>query len=46
MTATVTAIPNKKVLSADPLKENGLPEAAMLDVILPRVKTAREGLNY
>ena len=45
MTATVTAIPNKKVLSADPLKENGLPEAAMLDVILPRVKTAREGVE-
>ena len=45
MTATVTAIPNKKVLSTDPLKENGLPEAAMLDVILPRVKTAREGVE-
>ena len=45
MTATVTAIPNKKVLSMDPLKENGLPEAAMLDVILPRVKTAREGVE-
>ena len=45
MTATVTAIPNKKVLSKDPLKENGLPEAAMLDVILPRVKTAREGVE-
>ena len=45
MTATVTAIPNKKVLEKDPLKENGLPEAAMLDVILPRVKTAREGVE-
>ena len=45
MTATVTAIPNKKVLATDPLKENGLPEAAMLDVILPRVKTAREGVE-
>ena len=45
MTATVTAIPNKKVLTTDPLKENGLPEAAMLDVILPRVKTAREGVE-
>ena len=46
MTATVTAIPNKKVLTTDPLKENGLPEAAMLDVILPRVKTAREGVEF
>ncbi len=33
MTATVTAIPNKKVLDSDPLKADGLPEAAMLDVI-------------
>ena len=45
MTATVTAIPNKKVLTTDPLKADGLPEAAMLDVILPRVKTAREGVE-
>ena len=45
MTATVTAIPNKKVLITDPLKADGLPEAAMLDVILPRVKTAREGVE-
>ena len=45
MTSTVTAIPNKKVLAKDPLKENGLPEAAMLDVILPRAKTAREAIE-
>jgi len=45
MTATVTAIPNKKVLAKDPLKEDGLPEAAMLDVILPRAKTAREAIE-
>ena len=45
MTATVTAIPNKKVLTTDPLKADGLPESAMLDVILPRVKTAREGVE-
>ena len=45
MIATVTAIPNKKVLTTDPLKADGLPEAAMLDVILPRVKTAREGVE-
>ena len=45
MTATVTAIPNKKVLTTDPLKADGLPEAAMLDVILPRIKTAREGVE-
>ena len=46
MTATVTAIPNKKVLKTDPLTENGIPEAAMLDVVLPRVKSAREGVEF
>ena len=45
MTATVTAIPNKKVLKTDPLTENGIPVAAMLDVVLPRVKSAREGVE-
>ena len=45
MTSTVTAIPNKKVLKTDPLTENGIPEAAMLDVVLPRVKSAREGIE-
>ena len=46
MTATVTAIPNKKVLKTDPLTENGIPEAAMLDVVLPRVQSAREGVEF
>ncbi len=45
MTSTVTAIPNKKVLAKDPLKADGLPEAAMLDVILPRAKSAREAIE-
>ena len=45
MTATVSASPNKQVLATDPLKADGLPEVAMLDVILPRVKTAREGVE-
>ena len=42
MTATVSATPNDKVLKADPLVENGLAEAAMVDLALPRSKTARE----
>ena len=46
MTSTVTAIPNKKVLKTDPLTENGIPEVAMLDVVLPRVKSAREGVEF
>ena len=45
MSSTVTAIPNKKVLEKDPLKADGLAEAAMLDVILPRAKTAREAIE-
>ena len=45
MTSTVTAIPNKKVLKTDPLTEKGIPESAMLDVVLPRVKSAREGIE-
>ena len=42
MTATVSATPNDKVLKQDPLVENGLAEAAMVDLALPRAKTARE----
>ncbi len=36
----------QKVLKTDPLTENGIPEAAMLDVVLPRVKSAREGVEF
>ena len=35
MTSTVTAIPNKKSLEDRPIDRNGIPEAAMLDVVLP-----------
>lgn len=42
MTATVSATPNDRVLKADPLVEDGLAEAAMVDLALPRSKTARE----
>ena len=33
-------------MKTDPLTENGIPEAAMLDVVLPRVKSAREGVEF
>lgn len=46
MTGTVTAIPNEKILSVDPLVKDGLAEAILIDLILPRVKTAREGIEY
>ncbi|HEM5414148.1 TPA: C69 family dipeptidase [Streptococcus suis] len=46
MTATVTAIPNKKVLAVDPLvTEGGLGEAILIDYVLPRVTSAREGIE-
>ncbi len=35
----------QKSLKTDPLTESGIPEAAMLDVILPRAKSAREGIG-
>ncbi len=42
MTATVSATPNDKVLKEDPLVKDGLPEASLVDLALPRSKTARE----
>ena len=33
-------------MKTDPLTEKGIPEAAMLDVVLPRVKSAREGVEF
>ena len=42
MTATVSATPNDKVLKEDPLVKDGLPEASLVDLSLPRAKTARE----
>lgn len=46
MTATVTAIPNAKVLAVDPLVEaGGLGEPILIDYVLPRVSTAREGVE-
>ncbi|HEL2164656.1 TPA: C69 family dipeptidase [Streptococcus suis] len=46
MTATVTAIPNKKVLAVDPLvTAGGLGEAILIDYVFPRVTSAREGIE-
>ncbi|HEL2384547.1 TPA: C69 family dipeptidase, partial [Streptococcus suis] len=46
MTATVTAIPNDKVLAVDPLVEaGGLGEPILIDYVLPRVTSAREGVE-
>lgn len=45
MTATVSATPNDKVLKEDPLVKDGLAEASMIDLVLPRAKNAREGIE-
>ena len=43
--ATVSASANEKAQAADPYVEDGLREADIVDVILPRVKSARAGVN-
>lgn len=45
MSATESAYSNSLVLGFDPLVENGLNEEAMITVVLPYVKTAREGVQ-
>lgn len=45
MTATVSATPHDKILEVDPLVRTGLSEAIMTNLVLPRVKTAREGIE-
>ncbi|EEU30915.1 putative dipeptidase B [Limosilactobacillus coleohominis 101-4-CHN] len=45
MSATESAYSNDLVLGFDPLVENGLNEEGMITVVLPFVKTAREGVQ-
>ncbi len=45
MSATESARANEKALKADPLVKNGIAEDSMLTVVLPYVKTAREGVE-
>ncbi|MDO4856083.1 MAG: C69 family dipeptidase [Limosilactobacillus gorillae] len=45
MSATESAYTNELVLGYDPLVKNGLNEEAMVTVVLPYVKTAREGVT-
>lgn len=45
MTATLSATPRKDILAVDPLVENGIAEAGMTTTILPKIKTAREGVE-
>lgn len=45
MSATESATSNKKVLKIDPLVEDGIDEAAMTTVVLPYIRSAREGVE-
>ncbi|WP_156403256.1 C69 family dipeptidase, partial [Paucilactobacillus suebicus] len=45
MSATESAYSNNNVLIADPLVPDGLNEEAMVTVVLPYIKTAREGVT-
>ena len=45
MSATESAYANDRALAFDPYVENGLAEDAMLTVVLPYVRTAREGVE-
>lgn len=44
MSATESLYGNPRVLAYDPLVKNGVSESALLDVVLPFIKTAREGV--
>ena len=46
MTATTSAYPNEKILKVDPLVKDGVAESVFIDLVLPRVKTAREGIEF
>lgn len=45
MSATESAYANDLVLGADPYVKNGINEEAMVTIVLPFVKTAREGVQ-
>lgn len=45
MTATVTATANDQALAADPLTDTGIYESSVVSVVLPRIATAREGVE-
>ncbi len=45
MSATESAYSNSYVLGYDPLIEDGISEASMVTVVLPYVKTARQGVK-
>ncbi len=45
MTATVTAEGNEAAMEADPLTDDGIYESSIVTVVLPQIKTAKEGVE-
>lgn len=45
MSATESAYANRRVLGFDPLTDHGIAEEAMINVVLPYIKSAREGVK-
>ena len=45
MSATESAYANRRVLGYDPLLKSGIAEEAMINVVLPFIKSAREGVE-
>lgn len=45
MSATVSASANDKILEKDPYVKDGLAESSITSVVLPSIKTAREGIE-
>lgn len=46
MSATESGTTNKKAQKADPFVKNGLAETSMVDVVLPYIHSAKEGVEY
>lgn len=46
MSSTESGTTNKKAQKADPFVKNGLEEASMLDVVLPYIASAKQGVEY
>ena len=46
MSATESGTTNKKAQKADPFVKDGISETSMLDVVLPYVHSAKEGVKY
>ena len=46
MSATESGTTNKKAQKADPFVKDGIAETSMVDVVLPYIHSAKEGVEY